>query len=104
MKLRQTSDGAWPTKLPFAVIASNTKIKRATKYTAFELIFGRKCDAIPLLNLSKKYSTFTSEGSSGDEPIHSNSLDDPFVNEAESTDVLGKEMKLIRHQMNRKLD
>ena len=61
-------------------------------------MFGRKCDAIPLLNLSKKYSTFTIEESSDDESIHSNSLDDPFANEAESTDVLGEEMKFIRLQ------
>ena len=34
-KLRQNSDGAWPTKLPFAVMTANTKLKRATKFTAF---------------------------------------------------------------------
>ena len=68
-----------PTKLPFAVIAANTKIKRATKFSAFEIMFGRKCDAIPLLNLSKKYSTYPQEQSSDDESTHSDSLVDPKI-------------------------
>ena len=56
-KFRQTSDEEWPTKLPFAVLASNTKIKRATKYSAFDIMFERKCDVIPLLNLSENLTT-----------------------------------------------
>ena len=65
-------------------------------------MFGGKCYAIPLLNLSKRYSTYLSEEFSDDESIHNNSVNDPFTNEIENTDALGEEMQLIRQQMNQK--
>ena len=60
-------------------------------------MFGCKCDAIPLLNLSKKYSTYPQEQSSDDESTHSDSLVDPFSNTTEVGDDIGNEMDFIRH-------
>ena len=50
------SDGSWPTKLPIAVFAANTKIKRSTKFSAFELMFGRKCNPVHLIKLCNNAS------------------------------------------------
>ena len=98
-KLRQTSDGAWPTKLPFAVMAANTKLKRATKFTAFEVMFGRKCDPVPLLNVSKNFTTYPIEPqSSEDESILSDTLADPFATELETICDIGNKMENIRQQ------
>ena len=81
-------------------MAANTKIKRATKFTSFELMFGRKCDAIPLLNLSRKLSTYPSEEpqSSENESIINETLVDPFDIEMEANDDLGSEMEFSRQQ------
>ena len=86
--------------MPFAVLASNTKIKKVTKFSAFEIMFGRTCEVVPLLNLSKSHSTYPTEQSSEDESIHhdSLSLSDPYAIEIETIDDIGHEMKFIRQQ------
>ena len=63
-------------------------------------MFGRKCEAVPLLNLSKSHSTYPTEQSSEDELIHpdSLSLSDPYAIEIETIDDIGHEMKFIRQQ------
>ena len=97
-KLRQTSDGAWPTKLPFAVLAANTKIKRATKLSAFEVMHGRKGDAIiPSLNLSKTHTIYPCDQSE-EESIHSDSQVDLYAVKHDNIDDIGDEMEYIWQQ------
>ena len=62
-------------------------------------MFGRKFDAIPLLNLSKSHTTYPNEQSSEDESIHIDSLVDPYAIQVESIGDMSNEMKLI-HQQN----
>ena len=61
-------------------------------------MFGRKCDAIPLLNASKHYSTYPTEQSSGDESIASDPQSDPYVNQIDDINGAGEEMAIIRQE------
>ena len=59
-------------------------------------MFGRKCDVIPLLNLSENFTTIGRDESSEDELTPNNS--DPFACETDTVDKIGEEMSFLRQQ------
>ena len=61
-------------------------------------MYGRKCDAIPLLNLSKTYTTYPCDQSSEDESIQIDSQVDPYAVEHDNIDDIGDEVESIRQQ------
>ena len=54
--MRADSEGEWPSKLQSAVFAANTKVKKATGFTPFKLMFGRDTQSENLLNMTKSDS------------------------------------------------
>ena len=64
------------------------------------MMFGRRCNSIPLLKLSKDYSTYPDENQSADDDdsIYSDSTDDPLANDEGNVDDIGDEMHFIRQQ------
>ena len=56
------------------------------------MMFGRRCNSIPLLKL-KYYSTYPDENQSADDDsIYSDSTDDPFANDEGNVNDIGDEM------------
>ena len=45
------NDSEWPQKLQLAVLSANSHRKRSTGYSAFQLMYGRDFDHLPLIRL-----------------------------------------------------
>ena len=86
-------------KLPLASFPANTKIKRSTGFSAFELMFGRICDPTHLLKLSNTTSVHdNSEKLLFDEDTPLAESHCPFDVPIESVDETMNELRNIRTQ------
>ena len=93
------SDGTWSTKLSIATFASNTTIKRATHFSAFELMFGRKCDPAKLIKLTNKSYVKSEELDEklSDEEVP-REINDTFDGPLDSVNDAMRELQKVRTQ------